>query len=364
MNFIDLKKQYLAYQEEIDAQMQEVVSSCAFIMSPKVVEIESKLAEFTHAKFALSCSSGTDALLLALMAHGIQPKDEIITTPFTFIASSEVISFLGAKPVFVDIDPGTYNIDPSHIARAITTKTKGILAVDIFGQCADYDAIEKIAEENKLFVIEDAAQSLGARYKNRPAGCLAGTACTSFFPAKPLGCYGDGGMVFTDNASLYNIMKSIRTHGEGNDRYEHIRVGINARFDSLQAAVLLAKLPHFPEEIAKRQTIAQCYDEQLHKYVTTPSVLDHNLSVYAQYSIQVNDRDSLQAHLRKKDIPTAIHYPKPLHMQKAFKPLGYADTDFPVALAVSQNIISLPMHPFLTSEEQEKIIKAVISFYN
>jgi UDP-2-acetamido-2-deoxy-ribo-hexuluronate aminotransferase len=363
MNFIDLKKQYLTYKDEIDAQMQDVVDSCAFIMSPKVNEIETKLAQFTNTPHAIACASGTDALLLALMAYDIKPEDEVITTPFSFIASSEMISFLGAKPVFVDIDAVTYNINPSLIRSAITPKTKGIIAVDIFGQCADFDAINAIAKDHNLFVIEDAAQSLGATYKNKPAGSLSETACTSFFPAKPLGCFGDGGMVFTHNERLYEIIRSLRLHGQGKERYEHSRIGINARFDSLQAAVLLAKWDHFPEEIDKRQTIADYYTQRLRDIVKTPHILKDNLSVFAQYSIQAERRDALQAYLKERDIPTAIHYPKPLHAQKAFAYLGYSKSDFPIAVNLSEKIISLPMHPFLTREEQDHIIDNIQYFY-
>ncbi len=363
MNFIDLQKQYLEYKDEIDAQMQEVISKSAFIMSPKIKEIEDKLAEFTKTEYAISCSSGTDALLLALLAYDIKPSDEIITTPFTFIASSEVISFLGAKPVFVDIDPVTYNIDPSKIQKAITDKTKGILAVDIFGQCADYDAINKIAKKNNLFVVEDAAQSFGAKYKDKPACSLADISCTSFFPAKPFGCFGDGGMVFTNDKGKCDIMKSLRVHGKGTHKYDHTRIGLNARLDSLQAAVLIAKFGHFQDEIDKRQNIANYYNKNLTDIVTTPEILKHNLSAYAQYSIQIENRDGLQAHLKEKNIPTAIHYPKPLHLQDAFNCLGYTELDFPISLSVSQKIISLPMHPFLTNEDQDYIIKNIISFY-
>lgn len=366
MNFIDLQKQYLIYKDEIDKQMQDIISQSAFIMSPKIEELESKLAEFTQTHYAISCASGTDALLLALMTYDLKPGDEIITTPFTFIASSEVIAFLGAKPVFVDIDPVTYNIDANKIPEAITPHTKGILAVDIFGQCADYDAITKIAKENNLFVIEDGAQSLGARYKNRPACSLADIGCTSFFPAKPLGCFGDGGMIFTNNEEKCHIMQSIRVHGKGTHKYDHTRLGVNARLDSLQAAVLIAKLAHFQDEINKRQEIAKYYNEKLAKMtaVTAPVIKEENISAYAQYTIQVDDRDSLQTHLKNKGIPTAIHYPKPLHLQQAFDYLGYQEMDFPIALALSQRVISLPMHPFLTREDQDLVIKGILSFVN
>jgi len=363
MKFIDLNKQYLAYKQEIDMQIKEVIDTTSFIMSPKVKELEEKLAEFTETKYAIACSSGTDALLLALMSYGIEEGDEIITTPFTFIATSEVIAFLKAKPVFVDIDPVDYNIDPAKIRERITAKTKGIIPVDIFGQCADYDAINKIAEENNLFVIEDAAQSLGAKYKGKPSGSLGDVGCTSFFPAKPFGCYGDGGMVFTNNSPKATIIKSLSEHGKGGDKYDHMRIGLNARLDSLQAAILLAKMDHFKNEIAQRQNIAHYYNEKLTRLLKTPQILAHNLSVYGQYSIQVENRDQLAIHLKNKNIPTAIHYPKPLHLQPAFSHLKYRKNDFPIAEELSKHIISLPMHPFLSQEEQKLIIEAIYSFF-
>lgn len=364
MRFIDLQTQYLKYKEEIDSQMKDVISNTSFIMGPKIGELESLLADYVGIKHAISCASGTDALLLALMTYDIQPGDEIITTPFTFIATAEVISFLKAKPVFVEIKEKSYNIDPQKIREAITPQTRGIIAVDIFGQCANYDEINKIAEENNLFVIEDAAQSFGAEYKGRKACSLTDMTCTSFFPAKPLGCFGDGGMIFTNDDEKATKLESLRVHGKGTHKYDNIQIGLNGRLDTLQAAVLLAKFPHYEEEIAARNKIADLYTEQLKGHVITPHICENNLSVYAQYSIKAKDRDNLQKHLNAKGIPTAVHYPRPLHLQTAFSFLGHKEGDFPIAEEVSNEIISLPMHPFLNEADQKIITDEIISFYS
>ena len=363
IQFIDLKRQYQAYKKEIDTQINEVLTSSAFIMGSKVTELEQRLCEFVGTKYAIGCSSGTDALLLALMAYDIQPGDEIITTPFSFIATSEVIALLKAKPVFVDINEQTFNIDPAKIPQAITGKTRGIIAVDIFGQCADYDQINKIAKANNLFVIEDAAQSFGARYKERQACSLTDIGCTSFFPAKPLGCYGDGGAVFTNDANIDDVMRSMRIHGQGENKYDNIRIGINARIDTIQAAVLLVKLAHYEDEIKKRNTVAAYYNHHLDQCVKVPLITPDNVSVFAQYSILCQDRDELQQHLKEKDVPTAIHYLKPLHLQPAFSDLGYKKGDFPVSEKTCQNVLALPMHPFMLEEDQNFIVESIKSFY-
>lgn len=363
INFIDLKRQYDFLKTDIDHQMQEVMNTASFIMGPKIGEMEKKLAAFVGAKHAISCGSGTDALLLALLAYDIQPGEEIITTPFTFIATAEVVAFLKAKPVFVDIDPDTFNIDPKKISAAITPNTKGIIAVNIFGQCADYDEINSIARDRGLFVIEDGAQSFGAAYKGRRSGSLADIGCTSFFPAKPLGCFGDGGMVFTNDGQKAEFMGSIRFHGQGSDKYDHIHIGLNARMDSLQAAVVLAKFNHYEKEIQNRQKVAGRYSSALAALVKVPTILPYNLSVYAQYSILVKNRDGLQKYLQAQGIPTAVHYPKPLHRQTAFSYLKYAEGSFPVGESVCREVLSLPMHPYLSAEEQDHIINAVKEFY-
>jgi UDP-2-acetamido-2-deoxy-ribo-hexuluronate aminotransferase len=363
IEFIDLKRQYQFQKEEIDKAIEEVITNSSFIMGKQVLELENTLAEYVGTKYAIGCGSGTDALLLALMVQNLQPGDEIITTPFTFIATSETIAFLKLKPVFVDIDPETYNINPKQIAQAITNHTKGIMAVDIFGQCADYDDINRIAKQHNLFVIEDAAQSFGAEYKGRRSCSLAEIACTSFFPAKPLGCFGDGGMIFTSDEKMSNILRSLRVHGMGNDKYDNVRIGLNARLDTLQAAIVLTKFKHFPEEINSRQSIAEYYNQNLGDLMKKPQILPHNKSVYAQYSIRLQDRDRLQKHLAKQNIPTAIHYPKPLHLQKAFSYLNYKVGNFPIAEQVAAEILSLPMHPYLTENELNVICNTIKDFH-
>jgi len=340
--------------------MKSVIDRAAFIMGPEIGECEGVLAEYVSAKHGIACSSGTDALLLALMAYNIKPGDEIITPTFTFISTAEVISFLGAKPVFVDSDNVTYNLDPDKIAQAITNKTKGIIAVNIFGQCADFDTINSIAKENNLFVIEDAAQSFGAKYKNKMSCSLGDVGCTSFFPAKPLGCFGDGGMIFTDNGDIAQRIRSLSNHGKGQDKYDNVAVGINGRLDTLQAAIILAKFNHFPDEVIKRNAVADIYTQQLSTKVQTPVVVEHNLSVYAQYSIVCTNRNKIQKSLKEQNLPTAIHYPKPLHLQSAYAFLGYKENSFPIAEELSRHILSLPMHPFLEKNDQQTIIDAVI----
>ncbi|MFC1594709.1 DegT/DnrJ/EryC1/StrS family aminotransferase [Candidatus Omnitrophota bacterium] len=359
INFIDLKRQYKKYKKDIDAQIQEVLDDSSYIMGSKVKELEALLADYVGVKYAIGCASGTDALMLALMALGVQAGDEIITTPFTFIATAEVISLLGARPVFVDIKEDTFNIDPAQIESKITVKTRGIIAVDLFGQCADYDAIYEIANKRALFVIEDAAQSFGAEYKKKRAGSLADVGCVSFFPAKPLGCYGDGGMVFTSNKIVADVLTSLRVHGQGDNKYDNVRIGINARLDTLQAAALLAKFKHFPEEIGLRQKVAQRYVKALKNIAVTPIILKHNVSAFAQYCIRVANRAQLQEKLKKKGVPTGVYYPKPLHLQAAFQDLGYRKGDFPMSEKVSLDILALPMHPYLTSEEQDYIINCI-----
>jgi len=361
INFIDIRRQYERYQPEIDAQIRSVLNDAAFIMGKQVAQLELQLAAYTGAKHAIACASGTDALQLVLMAYGIKPGDEIITTPFTFIATAEIISLLGAKPVFVDIRNDTFNIDPLKIAKAIGPKTRGIIAVDIFGQCADYEEINRIAKEHGLFVIEDAAQSFGAQYKGKMACSLADVGCTSFFPAKPLGCYGDGGMMFTDDETTAMVLRSLRGHGAGGHKYEHVRIGMNSRLDTLQAGVLLAKFKHFPEEIKLRNNIADYYSQALKETGVTPVVLGSNLCVYAQYNLVVKNREAIQKRLQENQIPTAIYYPKPLHLQPAYADLGHKNDDFPVAEYVCGHILALPMHAFLTREEQDHIIANVRS---
>jgi UDP-2-acetamido-2-deoxy-ribo-hexuluronate aminotransferase len=328
-------------------------------MGPEVKELEEKLAAFTGSRHAIACASGTDALLIALMALGIGPEDEVITTPFSFIATAEVISVLRATPVFVDIDPRTYNLDPARIEAAITPKTKAIIAVSLYGQCADLDALEAIAARHSVTVIEDAAQSFGATYKGRRSCNLSTIGCTSFFPSKPLGCYGDGGACFTNDADLTAKMKQIRVHGQDR-RYHHPIIGINGRIDTLQAAVLLAKFDSFPHEVKARAQAGERYDRLLAGAVVTPYVEPRNTAVYAQYTVQVDDREKVQAELKQKGIPTAVHYPVPLHLQPAFAALGHREGDFPVAEAAAKRVLSLPMHPYISEAEQNLVADAVL----
>jgi len=384
MNFIDLPAQQQRIRMQIEENIRKVLDHGQYIMGPEIGALEQALAEYTGVRHAIACSSGTDALLLALMAYGVGPGDAVFTTPFTFIATAEVVALLGATPVFVDIDPRTFNIDPEKLKQAIQAvkqndprlhplpaasqsaalTPKGIIPVDLFGLPADYDRISAIARENGLFVIEDAAQSFGAEYQGKKAGALADIACTSFFPAKPLGGYGDGGMCFTDDDTLADLMRSIRIHGQGSDRYNNVRVGINGRLDSLQAAILLAKFSLFPEETILRQQAAGRYSALLaqNESFVLPYVPDGYLSVWAQYSILARDnahRAAIQAALQKEGIPTMVYYPKPLHVQDAFAFLGYRPDDLPVSDDCARRIFSLPMHPYLKEDDQKLIADAI-----
>lgn len=359
INFIDLQAQYREYKHEIDAEVSEVFSSAQFIGGEKLNSFENNLSLYTGSKHAIGCSSGTDALLLALMALEIGPGDEVITTPFTFIATAEVIAFLGAKPVFVDIDKESYNIDPTKIEDAITERTKAIIPVSLYGQCADMDAINDIANRHNLPVIEDACQSFGATYNGKKSCNLSTIGCTSFFPSKPLGAYGDGGAIFTNDDELAEKMRMLLNHGQ-NERYQHKLIGINGRLDAVQAAILGVKLKHFDKEVQLRDEIGSRYSDLLEDAnVITPKIAESNTSVYAQYSIRVKDREAMIAKLSALDIPTAVHYPIPLHMQEAFKGLGYSEGDFPVSEEVSSQIMSLPMSPYLTEAEQDFIVQAI-----
>ena len=357
--FIDLKSQYEAYKEEINQEVLAVLSSTQFIMGPQVAKLEEDLAHYTGAKYAFACSSGTDALLLALMALDIQPDDEVITTPFTFIATAETIALLKAKPVFVDIDETTYNIDPKQIEAKITPKTKAIMPVSLYGQCADMDEINAIARKHHLPVIEDACQSFGAQYKGKKSCNLSTIGCTSFFPSKPLGCYGDGGAIFCNDETLAAKIKSLLNHGQGK-RYEHKYIGINGRLDTLQAAILNVKLKHFNTEAKKRIEIGNRYSELLKgSQVITPQIMPDRDSMYAQYSIRVKERESMIQKLNNEGVPTAVHYPIPLHLQEALAYLGHKKGDFPISERVSLEIMSLPMSPFLTKEQQEFVVNAI-----
>jgi UDP-2-acetamido-2-deoxy-ribo-hexuluronate aminotransferase len=358
MQFIDLKTQYIELKSAIDARIRRVLDHGQYIMGPEVNELEERLAAYVGTRHCVAVASGTDALLIAMMSLGIEPGDEVITSPFTFIATAEMIAFLGAKPVFVDIDSRTYNIDPAQIESAISPRTKAIMPVSLYGQCADFEAINSIAREYQLPVIEDAAQSFGARYKGRMSCALSLIGCTSFFPSKPLGCYGDGGACFTDDDALARLMREIRVHGQDR-RYHHPLIGVNGRMDTIQAAVLLAKLDTFPAEVETRGRLGATYNEQISASgpdVLVPYIEPYNSSVFAQYTIQIDNRASVQEGLKQRDVPTAIHYPVPLHLQPAFANLGLSIGSFPVAEATAKRVISLPMHPFLDSETQLRVI--------
>jgi UDP-2-acetamido-2-deoxy-ribo-hexuluronate aminotransferase len=326
------------------------------VMGPEVGLLEDALAIRTGAKHCIACSSGTDALLLAMMALGIGRDDEVVTSPFSFFATAEIIALLGARPVFVDIDPATYNLDPSLLAAAIAPRTKAIMPVSLYGQCAEIDAIAKVAGD--IPVIEDAAQSFGATYRGRHSCNLSTIGCTSFFPSKPLGCYGDGGACFTSEDDLATMMRMIRNHGQDR-RYHHPVIGVNARMDTIQAAVLLAKLEAFDEEVRRRAEIGTRYSELLMGVVRAPIVLDGNTSVYAQYTIEVEDRADFQHDMELRGIPTTVHYPLALHLQPAFHHLGHREGEFPRAEAAAKRVVSLPMHPYLTESDLVSIAEAV-----
>lgn len=354
IDFANLGLAYQEHKENIDAAMSNVLNKSSFIMGPIVSELEDRLSNFIGVKHSISCASGTDALLLAMMSIDIQPGDEIITTPFTFIATAETIAFLKAKPVFVDIDEKTYNIDSSKIEAAITDRTKAIMPVSLFGQASNMLEINKIAEKHNLIVIEDAAQSFGATYENKKSCNLSHIACTSFFPAKPLGCFGDGGAVFTNDEELAEKIKSLRLHGQ-TKRYHHKYIGMGGRLDALQAAVLNEKLKHYDADVFRRNNVASKYSELLKNHTIIPFVEQDRTSVWAQYSIRVKNRSEIQESLKSLGIPTAVHYPVPLHLQECFGYLGGKHGDFPMAEKVSQEIMSLPMNPYLTEEEIEYI---------
>lgn len=356
--FIDLKAQFLRLEEEIRSAIDRVLEHGQFILGPEVAELEEKLACFTSVEHAISCSSGTDALLMPLMACGVGSGDAVFTSPFTFVATAEVIALTGATPVFVDIDPVTFNIDPDYLETAIRRvrdegryRPRCVIPVDLFGLPADYDAIMSLADRYGLFVIEDAAQSFGGIYKGRPAGSLGHVGATSFFPAKPLGCYGDGGAVFTDDDELAAKLISIRVHGQGLDKYNNVRIGLNARLDTLQAAILLPKLNVFADELEARQRVAERYSIALDGVVETPTVPTGLTSAWAQYSVLSERRADIQTALATAGVPSAIYYPKPLHLQEAFAPLGHKKGDFPVSERIAGRIFSLPMHAYLSAEQ-------------
>lgn len=367
MHFIDLKTQYKRLETMIDKGLKTVLNHGQYVMGSEVHELETQLAQWAETKQSIAVSSGTDALLLALLALDVARDDEVITSPFSMFATVEMIALIGAKPVFVDIDPKTFNMNADLLEKAITSKTKAIMPVSLYGQCADMDAINAIAEKYHLPVIEDAAQSFGARYKEKPSCGLSTIACTSFYPAKPLGGYGDSGACFTNDVLLAEKIRALHNHGQDR-RYNHPMVGINGRMDSFQAVVLLAKLTLFKEELAQRQIIAQRYNDGLSSVVETPYIESHHMSSYAQYTIKLSApsgqdpvmyRETLQAKLQEKGVPTMVHYPLPIHLQPAMAYLNLPIGSFPHSEAAGDSVLSLPMHPYLTEDEQNIVIDAL-----
>ena len=357
IDFANLQYQHNLYKDEIESAILKVARNCNFIMGEEVSQLEKSLEEFTGAKYAVSCSNGTDALLLAMMALDIKPGDEVITTPFTFIATAETIAFLGATPVFVDIDEKTYNINPDLIEDKITSRTKAIIPVSLYGQAADMDKIQDIATKHNVKIIIDGAQSFGCTYNGKTDSNLGDISTTSFFPAKPLGCYGDGGAVFTNNEEIANKMKSLRLHGQSK-RYHHKYIGMGGRLDTIQAAVLNVKLKYYPKDLALRQEVAVKYIKALENKsnLILPYIDEKATSAWAQYSVRVKNRDELQEKLKAVGIPTAVHYPMPLHLQECFIYLGYKKGDFPISEIVSDEIMSLPMNPYVSDEEIKYIV--------
>lgn len=370
--FIDLKAQQALIRNDLEDALLKVMDHGAYIMGPEVTECETELAEFCGAKHALTCSSGTDALVMILMAKGIglfggSEKDAVFVPAFTFTASAEVVALVGATPVFVDICPTTFNMCPESLKAGIRVAKEqglnlcGIMPVDLFGQPADYSALEAIAHENDMWVLADAAQSFGASHKERKVGTIGDATATSFFPAKPLGCYGDGGAIFTDDDELADIMRSLRVHGKGAHKYENPRIGLNARMDTMQCAVILEKLKLFPQELSARQKVAERYNNALNAYAITPTLAQGNTSSWAQYTLRVsaNQRDNIQEKLKERYVPSVVYYPIPLHKQGGYKHFPQASAELSVAQACCDSVLSLPMHPYLDEETQDKIIAAV-----
>lgn len=357
IDFIDLKAQQARIKDKIDAGIARVLAHGQYILGPEVAELEEKLAAYAGAKHCISVANGTDALQIAQMALGVGPGDEVITPGFTYIATAETVALLGAKPVYVDIDSRTYNLDPALLEAAITPKTRAIIPVSLYGQCADFDAINAIAAKHGIPVIEDAAQSFGASYKSRRSCNLSTIACASFFPSKPLGCYGDGGAIFTNDDELAKVMRQIARHGQDR-RYHHIRVGVNSRLDTLQAAILLPKLEILDDEMAARQRVAEEYRRQLAQVgvETAPYIEPDNVSAYAQYTVRVDDREGVQARMKDMGIPTVVHYPIPLNKQPA---VVNACMQLPIGDWVAERVLSLPMHPYLETAAVTRVSQAL-----
>ena len=354
IEFIDLKAQQARLKDKIEAGIQNVLTHGQYILGPEVAELEEKLAAYVGAKYCITCANGTDALQIAQMAFGIGPGDEVITPGFTYIATAETVAILGATPVYVDVNPNSYNLDVAQLEAAITRRTKAIIPVSLYGQCADFDVINTIAAKYNIPVIEDAAQSFGATYKGRKSCNLTTVACTSFFPSKPLGCYGDGGAIFTNDDELAKVIRQIARHGQDR-RYHHIRVGMNSRLDTLQAAILLPKLEILDKEMQARQHVAETYTKLLNEagILSTPFIEEHNQSAWAQYTIQVDNRAEVQEKLKSQGIPTAVHYPIPLNKQPA---VADSSVSLPVGDAIAKRVMSLPMHAYLSEDDPKSIV--------
>jgi dTDP-4-amino-4,6-dideoxygalactose transaminase len=365
--FIDLGAQRRRLGAKVDDAIARVLTHGQYVMGPEVTQLEAELSKFCGASQVISCANGTDALALVLMAKGLKEGDAVLCPSFTFAATAEVVAWFGATPVFVDVHADTFNLDMTSLEQGLATAKKldltpvGVIPVDLFGQPADYAPLEAWCKANKLWILSDAAQSFGATYRGRKVGTIGMATSTSFFPAKPLGCYGDGGAIFTDDAGLADIIRSLRIHGQGSDKYDNVRIGMNGRLDTIQAAVLIEKLKIFPDELGKRDAIAKRYNAALQDVVAVPVVLDGCTSAWAQYTIKVPavKRDSLVASLKQQGIPTAIYYPKPLHRQTAYRHFPVAGNGLPVSDAVVPEVISLPMHPYLDDATQDRIVAAV-----
>jgi dTDP-4-amino-4,6-dideoxygalactose transaminase len=366
--FIDIGAQRRRLGQSIDDAVARVLAHCQFINGPEVIELEKRLAEFSGAKHVVSCASGTDALLMVLMANNIGPGDAVICPSFTFCATGEAVALTGASPVFVDVDEATFNMDAASLKRGVAAakkqglKPRAVIPVDLFGQSADHDAIAAVAEAEGLFVLDDAAQGFGASYKGRRLGTYGHATATSFFPAKPLGCFGDGGAIFTDDAELAATLRSIRVHGQGSDKYDNVRLGLTGRLDTMQAAILIEKLKIFDDEIAGRNKVAERYARGLGNVVTVPHLAKGCSSVWAQYTIRLPrgvDRDGFAAALKAQGIPTAIYYVKSMHQQTAYRDYPVAEGGLPVSEKLSDDVISLPMHAYLDEPTQDRIIRAV-----
>ena len=369
--FIDLKSQQKQIRSKIDKRIKIVLDHGQYILGPEVKELEKKLSVFSNSKYVLCCSSGTDALLLALLSLGLKPGEGVIVPAFTFASSAEVMPLLGAIPIFIDVNPDTFNLDPTKLGEALNTayklgiNVKGIMPVGLFGQPADMDPINNFAKDHNLWVLDDAAQSFGSKYNNNPVGSLCEVSATSFFPAKPLGCYGDGGALFTNNEEVYEIAKSSHVHGMGKTRYEYERIGMNARISTIQAAILLEKLDIFPLELEKRQEVSDNYNKHFNKLslgIKTPTLINKATSSWAQYTIILPnniDRNKLQESLKSKNIPTAVYYPIPLNEHKPYEKYPVSQEGLPVTIYLSKNVLSLPMHPYLSESQIMFIVKNI-----